>query len=276
MASSDPLELGPHLWRWGLAPEGEPIRSATGVVQFVRRDGEPLALKLVTHEDEAGQADVLARFGGQGAVRLIDRNGPAMLMERAMPGGPLARLVQDGRDDEAVGVVCEVISRLHANPPAAGDERTVEIWGAGFDRIRVQALTQGADAALIDQGQALFTELCRSQGPRRLLHGDLHHDNILEDSTRGWLAIDPKGVVGELAYEAGPSLRNPVQNLELRADPAIVSRRVAIMSERLELDPERLIGWCFAQAVLSALWSIEDGADPAPGWRMAQAVRPLL
>jgi len=106
--------------------------------------------------------------------------------------------------------------------------------------------------------------------------GDLHHDNILEDERRGWLAIDPKGVVGETAFETGALLRNPGPDPALWADAKTILRRTAILAERLGLERQRILAWCFAQAALSALWRLEDGLDPTPGWRMARASRGLL
>jgi streptomycin 6-kinase len=90
----------------------------------------------------------------------------------------------------------------------------------------------------------MFAELAASQGPRCLLHGDLHQTNILWDEQRGWLAIDPKGVIGEPAYEFGAALRNP--------DVGLADRRIHIIAERTGLDRERVAGWAYAQAVLSA------------------------
>ena len=268
-------DTAPQLVHWGLIAETTPERTATGVVQMVRRGDERLVLKIVTHEDEASQPEALAHFSGHGAVRLIEHDPPAMLLERAWPGTPLSSLVTGGRDEEATAIVAEVIQRLHRTPAPAGF-RTVEDLGLGFDRVRDQALAAGADAALLDRAQSLYDELCASQDERVLLHGDLHQDNILQDERRGWLAIDPKGAVGEGAYETGAMLRNPGPDPALYADPRIIRRRCDQLAERRGYDPQRIIGWCFAQSVLGALWFIEDGLDPTLAWRTAQASRLLL
>jgi streptomycin 6-kinase len=270
-------DLGPWLALWRLTADGEATLTATGVVQFVRRGAEPLVLKLIAHDDETDQPLALAAWSGCGAVRLVEHDGRVMLMERAVPGRPLRDLVLAGRDDEATGVICDVIERLGRAPACdLARFRTVEDWGLGFARVRTPALASGVEAELIDRAASLYRDLCASQGPRRLLHGDLQHYNILEDERRGWLAVDPKAVVGEAAYETGAALRNPIEAPELFADPAIIVRRASLMSERLGLDRDRLIAWCFAQAVLSALWAIEDGEDPSSGLRMAQAIPPLV
>jgi streptomycin 6-kinase len=91
---------------------------------------------------------------------------------------------------------------------------TVEDWGKGFDRYRASG-DRRIPAELVKQAHHLYAELSSSQRDARLLHGDLYHDNILLDSGRGWLVIDPKGVIGELEYEIGASLPNPREKPEI-------------------------------------------------------------
>jgi len=102
---------------------------------------------------------------------------------------------------------------------------------------------------------------------------------VLRDAQRGWLAIDPKGVVGELEFELGAFLRNPVERPDLFARADIVERRVARLGSTLAIDPSRVLAWGFAQGVLSAVWSAEDGepvtADHA-GLQLARVIHPLL
>ncbi len=101
-----------------------------------------------------------------------------------------------------------------------------------------------------------------------LLHGDLHHDNILAAERAPWLALDPKGVAGEPAYEVGALMRNP------RPQPAeVLARRASILAEVLDIDRQRILGWSFAQAVLSAWWNIEDQGH---GWEGAIEVAERL
>ena len=109
--------------------------------------------------------------------------------------------------------------------------------------------------------------LSATQRATRLLHGDLQHSNVLEDRERGWLAVDPKGVIGEVECEIAPLLRNPSESPAVFADPARVERRVAVLSSRLGLDADRILRWTFALGVLSAIWQVEDGqvVDPVGG-----------
>lgn len=103
--------------------------------------------------------------------------------------------------------------------------------------------------------------------------------NVLFDSDRGWLAIDPKGVVGELEYEVGAVLRNPYEHPELFAERSTIEKRVDRVARNLNLNATRILAWGFAQAVLSAVWAVEDGFAIEPGnpWIvLANAIRPML
>ena len=107
-------------------------------------------------------------------------------------------------------------------------------------------------------------------------HGDLHHGNVLSATREPWLAIDPKGVAGEPAYEPGALLRNPFPHLlELPDVRRLTSRRLDILAGALAVDRDRLRAWAFAQAVLSAVWHIEDARDDA-SWRFAMDCATVL
>jgi len=265
--------LTPWLARWGLALEAHPSRGGrspypgAGEVAFVRRGDERLVLKLLPEgSDEFGSAAVLRHWNGVGAVRVVEAAPGAVLIERLTPGDDLCDLVRAGRDDAATHILCDVMDKLNRPAPADLPLRSITDWGRGFARNRDAALAVGMPAELIDRGEALFFELCASQAAPIVLHGDLQHYNVLHDSARGWLAIDPKGILGEPAYETGAMLRNPNQDPDQSADPAVIARRTDIMCERLGLDRERVLGWCFSQWILSILWAIEDHLDYSPGW----------
>jgi streptomycin 6-kinase len=222
-------------------------------------------------EDEANSLAVLSHFDGTGAVKVLDHDGGAMLLERAVPGHPLTELVIAGRDDEATAILCEVMVALHGLEVPRQSFPTVEDWGRELDEYR-RSGDMTISATLLDRALGRFTELAGTQESRRLLHGDLHHDNILFDDRRGWLAIDPKGVIGEPGYEVGAAVRNPAARFTV---PSIIERRVGIFCERLGFDRRRVLGWAFTQAVLSAVWQVEAGDAPT-GLMTAEAVLQLL
>jgi len=263
--------------KWRLELEAVPFETSSGGIAFARRGPERVVLKLPRREsDEAGASAALQHFDGRGAIRVLkhDPSG-GLLLERAQPGHALTKLVLEGADDQATEILCAVARALHRREPPDSGFRVVEDWGRGFERYRRTA--QGAiPVGLLDSASRLFADLAASQAARRLLHGDLHHDNILFDDSRGWLAIDPKGVLGEPAYEIGAALRNPTEDPTCFARPSIIDRRVRIVSDCLGLDRQRVLGWAFAQAVLSAVWSLEDALDPSRGLLTAEAILPML
>lgn len=264
-------ELAPWLARWGLSLHGRPSYGdrdpypGTAPVAFVERDGVPLVLKVVRHgSDEYQSAAILAHWRGEGAVQLVEADEGALLIERAIPGDDLTGLVAAGRDDEATLALCEVMAKLRRPVGRARRLRKVADWGKGFARNRRAALAAGAPAALIDRAEAVFMELCRTQAAPIVLHGDLQHYNVLRDADRGWLAIDPKGILGEPAYETGALLRNPHDRR--RPPEEALAGRVEIICDRLGYERARVLGWGFSQWVLSILWAIEDGIAYEAGW----------
>jgi streptomycin 6-kinase len=268
-------ELSAAMRRWELVADGRVVETTSGCIAFVRRGADRLVLKVIgAASDELQARPAYAQYGGHGAVKLLAQAGRALLLERIVPGDALTGRVLDGDDDGATAILCDVMDALHhAGAPTAGFV-TVEDWGTDFDDYRRAG--GPLPAALVDRAAALYHDLCRSQGRRVLLHGDLHHDNVLLDARRGWLAIDPKGAIGERDYETGALLRNPTEDAARFATPAIIDRRVRIICERLGFDRARVLGWCFSQAVLSAIWAVQDGTVDRRGIVTAQATLPLM
>ena len=271
--------------RWVVAIEGVPMHSPNGCVAYARRQtGEPVVVKVTApRSDERRGWAALRHWDGRASVRLLDHADGVALIERALPGRPLSELVLAGRDDEATAQLCAVAAALHRLPPPAAAPGvpsfpSVADWGRGLERYRRSGAAV-LPRALVDRAAHVFAELAASQAEPRLLHGDLHHFNILLDDARGWLAVDSKGLLGEPAYEFGAALRNPAgagYDPALYATPTVVERRSHIIAEQLGLDRRRLLAWAFAQAVLSAVWSWEDGEPPRDALIVARAILPML
>ena len=235
----------------------------TSILAFGRQEDTRVVLKIVKAVgDEWRAGEVLQAFGGLGVVRVYKHEDGATLLERLDPGTALTPLAIGGSDDEAARIVARTIAAMAPVASPVGVPGVSE-WGSAFGSYLASGDARIA-AALVRDGHATYSELCDSQTRGRLLHGDLHHDNILFDTNRGWVAIDPKGVVGELEYEVGAALRNPHTSPELFTDPATIERRVDCFTRELNLDRSRVLGWAFAQAVLAAIWAIEDGEGDQP------------
>lgn len=231
--------------------------------------GEPLVLKLgIPHPELVSEIAALQHFDGDGMVRLVqaDASLGALLLERLEPGTPLREVADEEQATRiAAGVMQQLwkpISEPHPFPSAAK-------WGRGFERLRAEfgGGTGPFDKRMVSRAEGLFAELLASAGAPVLLHGDLHHWNILAAQRQPWLALDPKGVVGEPAYETGALLRNPFPHLlEMQNPRRMLRRRADMLAELLGFDRQRISGWAFSQAVLSAWWSYEDHESGLAPW----------
>jgi len=262
---------------WGLIVEGT-LETEGSIIAFGKQRSQPIVLKVVKNQgDEWHSGEALGAFEGRAVVRVFEHVEGAVLMERLSPGNSLAELVLEGRDDEATEILAAVIEKMSPRQSVNAFVK-VQDWAKGFERYIASGDDQIAKD-LVEEGHRVYAELCASQSSPHLLHGDLHHYNVLFDSDRGWLAIDPKGVVGEVEYEIGAALRNPYERPELFTQLTTVQNRLRRFASVLNLNFERALGWAFAQAVLSAIWSVEDGYSVGPGTptlALAEAIRPML
>jgi streptomycin 6-kinase len=270
--------------RWSLTvlPPFAPL-SYNYVAPAVRADGAPVVLKLgVPNPELTTEIAALRLCNGQGIVQLLDANPEqgALLLERLTPGTALSRLTDD---EKATSIAAQVMRQIWQPVPPEHSFPTVAQWAAGLARLRQQfgGATGPFPTRLVEEAEALFAELIDSMAEPVLLHGDLHHDNILAAARQPrltrrplWLALDPKGLVGEPAYEVGALLRNPAPQLLAQPQPGrILARRVYQLAEELGFDRARLRGWGLAQAVLSAWWSFEDHGH---GWEWGLTCAELL
>jgi streptomycin 6-kinase len=255
--------------RWSLRLQPAFPLSYNYVAPAVRADGLEVVLKAgVINPELLTEIAALRHYNGRGSVQLLDADPDwgVMLLERIRPGTPLATLTDDER---ATAIAAEVMQQLWQPPPPDPIFPSVHKWAAGMLRLRAHfnGGTGPLPTQLVEQAETLFAELLSSMAEPVLLHGDLHHWNIIAAQRQPWLALDPKGIVGEPAYEVGAFLRNPTPDFLTWPDlNRVLARRVDQLSEQLGFDRQRLIGWGIAQAVLSAWWSIEDqgyGWEPA-------------
>ena len=262
-------------WSLTLAPPF-PNLSYNYVVPAVRAGGAEVVLKAGPPNRELlTEIAALRVYDGRGSAHLLDAD-PAwgvLLLERLRPGVPLTAVT----DDEAATLIAaQVMRQLWRPAPPDHPFPTVAGWAAGLLRLR-QTFAGGVGpfpADLVAVAESLFAELLSSMADPVLLHGDLHHDNILQAQRQPWLALDPKGVIGEPAYELGALLRNPLPQLLAHPQPArVLARRVDLLAEFFGLARERIVGWGVAQAVLSAWWSYEDHGH---GWEPALTIARLL
>ena len=256
--------------RWQIQVQAPFKLSYNYVAPAVRSDGTQCVLKLgVLSPDLSYEIEAMRVYAGRGICRLIDVDAErgAQLLERLLPGTMLSTLVPQ-QEEQATLIAAEVMRQLWRPAPAQHTLPTLAQWTAGLRSLRKEFAggTGPFPAKLVAQAETLRQQLLSSSDDTTLLHGDLHHFNILRHGA-GWLAIDPKGVMGERAYEIASFLYNPLDVEKITAQMLV--RRVDQFSEILSLNRERIVGWGLVQAMLSAWWSYEGheiGWEPMMGF----------
>ena len=249
-----------YLRAWDLVPDGAPIITHASRLLPVRQRGVRAMLKIADHDDERIGGALMQWWGGEGAARVLARDDIAILLERAEGTASLALMARTGRDDEACKILCDVAARLHgqrSNPPPgllplAQWFRDLEPAAAKYGGI----LVKSAEAA-----KTLLAEL----RDVTVLHGDLHHNNVLDFGARGWLAIDPKHLIGERAFDYANIFTNPDLDhpqWPVATVPERFARRLAVVTDAAKIERTRMLLWILAWTGLSAAWYLDDG-DPA-------------
>jgi streptomycin 6-kinase len=249
--------------RWSLRAGAPFSLSWAYVAPATRADGTQVVLKIAYPENDDlwTGIEALRIFAGDGITALLDVDAEhaAILLERATPGIPLSALPDD---EAATRVLAAVMPRLWKPLPAAQCFITIAQWAEAIPLLRRHhdGSLNPIPERLLASAEELFAELIATAAEPVLVHGDLHHDNVISSGRAGWLAIDPKGVAAERAYETAAMLRNPYDRLACEPQPrALLRRRIEILSEELGFDARRIQQWGFAQTVLSAVWSVESG-----------------
>jgi streptomycin 6-kinase len=254
--------------RWSLVPDGAPIVTAAARLLPVRRHGRPAMLKIATVEEERRGAGLMAWWGGRGAAQVLAHEGDALLLERAEGARSLAAMARAGEDDAAMRILSDVAAALHAPRPG-----TPPVLVPLPVRFRALAPAAAAQGGILARAAATAEGLLAAPREIAVLHGDLHHFNALDFGARGWLAIDPKGLLGERGFDyanlfCNPDLGGRVPAVATR--PERFARRLEVVAARAGLERTRLVAWILAWAGLSAAWSIGDGGDPSISLRVAQ------
>jgi streptomycin 6-kinase len=248
---------------------GAPFKlSYNYVCAATRSDGRPVVLKVSPPYDEFyTEVAALRHYGVEGCVELLDADPDQgiVILERLLPGETIHALSFEN-DDEATRIAASVMTKLWRPLPAEHNFPT-EHNGA----------TGPLPAHLVERAEGIYRELFASAPPPVLLHGDLHHENILSATRAPYLAIDPKGVAGEPAYEVGPLFYNPQPEIFHQPNLArVLKRRLDVLAEYLPIDRERLLACAFAHSVLSAAWSVEENDSSEGGWRSTILVAETL
>jgi len=263
MMNQSPVEtaLNRALIRWSLTKSTPVAETATSWIFRVEQNGRNFAalkiLKPLAADEERRGAMLMNWYGGEGAATIFDMHGDTIFMEW-LDGGTLGDPVRAGKDDEGTIAIATVVASLHRpGKDAPAGLEPLRHWFQPLFDTDVRAWPHTA-RDLYARASGIALKLFDRPSAQIPLHGDLHHDNILS-SDRGWLAIDPKGLIGDPAYDVANIFINPKGAAHLAADSVRVAARADILSQRLAYPRKRILGWAAAHAALSACWELADG-----------------
>lgn len=239
---------------WNLKNFEEVNNLSFNYVGTVQYNYKSVILKICCDKKDFEQEiTALKTYNGKSCVKLIDSNSElqAMLIDRATPGISL-EYTYPNEDDKAIEIAANIMRELHLVKFESNiNLPTLKIWIKDlFD-----PQTKFESEHLV-KAQQLAKELLDTTAKSVLLHGDLHHTNILLNNNK-WVAIDPKGIIGDPAFDVVAFIRNP--HPEILKPKEIIKSRVKLFSELLQIDQKRIYDWLYVNAVLNACWSINDG-----------------
>jgi streptomycin 6-kinase len=264
MMNQSPIEtaLNRAMIRWSLTKSTPIAETPRSWIFRVEQNGRNFAvlkiLKPSVAIEEGRGARLMNWYGGDGAATIFDIHGDTIFMEW-LDGGTLGDAARSGHDDEATIAICTVVASLHrprADPAPDGLLPLRERFEALFNTDT--RIWPNTSRDLYARASGIARKLFDKPAPSMPLHGDLHHDNIMS-SDRGWLAIDPKGLVGDPTYDVANVFLNPFGATELAANPRRINALADTFGARLGLDRKRVLGFAAAHCGLSACWNLADG-----------------
>lgn len=263
MMNQSPVEtaLSRAMIRWSLTKSTPVAETPRSWIFQVEQNGRNFAalkiLKPAALDEEGRGAQLLQWYAGDGAATVFDIHGDTIFMEWL--GGPtLGDPSRNGRDEETMTAFAAVVANLHR--PRTDPQPELMPLRQRFEALFATDVRAWPHTArdLYARAAGIALKLFDKPMPEIPLHGDLHHDNIIS-SDRGWLAIDPKGLLGDPHYEVANAFRNPTGALKLVADPRRMAAMADLFASRLGLNRKRVLGFAAANAGLSACWELAEG-----------------
>lgn len=244
------------------------------VVYAIQNNHDHVVLKISCDQTMLeSEFRTLKHFDGHGAIRLIDHHSEyqAILLEQAIPGYTLKENYPVDVE-KTITSYAQVVHAIASRKPPTSTYVHMSAWCETIDKIQDERI----DDCFINKAKHLKSKLLNSIKHEYLCHGDLHLENIVLNK-KEWTAIDPKGIIGEMAFEAAAF--DLLDNDELSDSSTIVPKlisRVNQLSITLDIDSSRLLSWIFLRIIISAQWFIEDKSDPSRMLKLAEYVYPLL
>lgn len=263
--------------KWGLSHPTLIAKTSTSFVFKAVFENKIVVLKVLTEtgrKDELRGAVALQCFNGKGAVKVVNYDQGAHLLEY-VSGMSLESLVKEGKDELACEIACEVLLKLHQST-CQDIEKLTPLEKRFSSLFKRSSLKTEKEESLYSLGAKVARNLLDSPINEVVLHGDLHHGNILFQPQRGWVAIDPKGLYGESTFDMVNILFNPKSLPEIFLNKDRFIKISGLISERMEIDYKRLLQFAFCYGCLSATWFEEDGLDSSETLKLVKIIRSHL
>ena len=244
------------------------------VALAVQANKKPVVIKISCDEQLiADEYKALQHFDGHASIKVIDINKAqnALLLEQAQPGYLLKEQHPINIED-TIKVYAKIVKEIALRPLPIEYYTHVSKWCKAIDRVDDKRIEQ----RFIEKAQKLKEFLLGSAKQEYVCHGDLHLENIIQYKEQ-WLSIDPKGIIGEMAFEAAAC---DIISKGERQDPSTASSKIidrtTLLARALNLDFNRLLSWIFLRVIISTQWFIEDNGDPNEMLFLAKQIYPLL
>ncbi len=251
---------------WALSVKSPfPNLSYHYVAPCVCAGGEEAVLKIGFPGEKAttlSEIRMLKFLGGDGVCRLLrfDETRSALLLEKLSPGENLKTICKND-DKKAVGIAINVMRNFWRKPPEKNDFPKLEDWFKGLEKAEKTEF----NSEYVKKARRFFEELTALSAQKTLLHGDFHHENILSASREPFLAIDPKGIIGDIGYDLSIFMINHADWLKKEPNRrGKLNYAIRQFSEAFEIEPQSIKKWIFAFSVLSAWWTFEENSE---NWR---------
>lgn len=267
--------LNTYLEKWGLSIPEELAKTKTSHLYTVVYEGERAVLKIYTdfgQPFEAEGPEALRHFQGNGAIRVYKSDAHACLVEYVDASDLYDRYTMQG-DDSAAAIICEVLRKLHSADPADGQK--FDSLEKRFQSLFARAKQPESDS-LFKECMTAAEKLVATQSDRCVLHGDVHHRNIMLSTKRGWLAIDPNPLYGERTFDFCNAFYNPYGEASLQTDLGRVERLATTFADYFGVNRQRILQFAFAYGGLSSSWHLDDGEDPSRNLAITKLIRGLL
>lgn len=244
------------------------------VALATRKDNLPVVLKISCDKKLIqDEYNTLKQFDGNGAIKVLDiiTEYNALLLEQAIPGY-LLKEHHPLKIEDTINIYADVVKKLSKHELSDTNYTHAKEWCNAIDRIQNPRIAKH----FIEKSMQLRSELLNTAQHEYLCHGDLHLENIIQHGSN-WIIIDPKGIIGEMAFEAAAfDLISKDEMKDVSTISSKVIDRITQLSKALEISFDRLLSWIFLRIIISAQWFIEDNGDPTQMLELANCIYPLI